>query len=147
MHGIVPINEALEMAKQAGLDLVEVAPNAKPPVCKILNFGKFKFEQQKKNRESKKKQKIVKVKEIRMHPKTEEHDYKFKVNHAREFIEHGCKVKFTLRFKGREFAHVEIGERLLNKAIEDLGDLITVERKPTLEGRSMVLIVAPNKKK
>ena len=129
------------------MDLVEVAANAKPPVCKILNYGKYKFEQQKRTREAKKRQKVIKVKEIRMAPKTEEHDYNFKLNHIRDFITHGDKVKVTLRFKGREMAHIEIGEALLNRLIIDLGDFVTVERKPVLEGRSMILIVAPNKKK
>ena len=137
--GIMPVEKALEIASQAGLDLVEVAPNAAPPVCRVMDFGKFKYEQSKKDKLSKKKQTIIHVKEIRMRPKIEEHDYEFKAKHARKFLEAGNKVKATVLFRGRELAYKDFGRRLLARLVEDLSDVAKVEREPQLEGRQMVM--------
>ena len=140
--GIVDFNEALDMAEEKKLDLVLVSPNAKPVVCKIMNYGKYKFEQSKKEKEAKKKQKVSEVKEIRVTPNTEEHDFNFKVKNARKFLEDGCKVKITVRFRGRELNYVKLGEEVLNKFIEDLSDVSSPEKKPILEGKNMFIILA-----
>lgn len=144
-HGVIAINVALEMAKEAGLDLVEVAPQANPPVCKILDYGKYKFEQEKKLRESKKKQKLVKMKEIRMQPKIEKHDLEFKAKHVKEFLEEGNKVKVTVRFRGRELAHTELGKVVLEKVMEAIDGTFNVDRPPQMEGRFMSMILSPKK--
>jgi len=144
--GILTIQEALAKAKEAGIDLVEISPTADPPVCKILDFGKFRFEQEKKQRESKKKQKLVKLKEIRMQPKIEEHDLTFKVKHIREFLDEGCKVKVTIRFRGREMAHTELGRVVLDEVLEKLEDSYTLEAPPKMEGRFMHMQLAPSGK-
>ncbi len=146
-HGIVPTPEAVRMAQDRGMDLVEVAPQASPPVCKILDYGKYKFELEKKNRESKKKQKLVKMKEIRMQPKIEEHDLDFKSKHVKEFLDEGNKVKVTVRFRGRELAHTERGKDVLEKVLERLEDSFSVDRPPQMEGRFMSMIISPKAKK
>ena len=131
------------MPEENGVDLVEVAPQAKPPVCKLLDYGKYKFEQEKKNRDAKKKQKLVKLKEIRMQPKIESHDLEFKTKHIREFLDEGFKVKVTVRFRGREMAHTEIGRQVLERVRENLGDAYHLDRSPAMEGRFMSMIVSP----
>lgn len=140
--GIVPIDKAIELAEEKDLDLVLVAPNATPVVCKIMNYGKYKFEQAKKEKESRKNQKAVEVKEIRVTPNIGEHDFQFKSKNARSFLESGNKVKLTVRFRGRELNNVKAGENILNKFIEDLEDVSTVEKKPFLEGKTMFVILA-----
>lgn len=148
--GIVPIAEARKLAKEAGSDLVEVAPNSNPPVCKILDYGKYKFEQEKRLRESKKKQKLVKLKEIRMQPKIEKHDLEFKTKHVMEFLNEGNKVKVTIRFRGRELAHTELGKDVLLKIIDMLNELeadFVVDRPPKMEGRFMSMILNPKAKR
>jgi len=146
-RGVVPTVEALAIARQAGLDLVEVSPTANPPVCKLLNFGKYRFEQEKKLRESKKKQKLMKLKEIRMQPKIEEHDLSFKTKHIQEFLGEGFKVKVTIRFRGRELAHTELGRNVLDKVLEALGDSFVVDKSPQMEGRMMSMFLSPKSKK
>jgi translation initiation factor IF-3 len=141
--GIVPTDEARAMAAEHGLDLVEVAPNSRPPVCRIMDYGKYKYEQARKAREAKKKQHTVTVKEIKMRPKIEEHDFGFKLRHARRFLEEGDKVKFTLRFRGREMTHPELGERVLKRVKEELAELATIESDVKREGRQMTMLVAP----
>ena len=133
---------ALELAGKDNLDLVVVAPNSKPIVCKIMNYGKYKFEQAKKEKEAKKKQKTVEVKEIRITPNIEEHDFGFKAKNARKFIEDGNKVKITVRFKGREVNNSKLGEDVLNKFIENLEDIASVDKKPKLEGRNMFIMLS-----
>ena len=133
---------ALELAGKDNLDLVVVAPNSKPIVCKIMNYGKYKFEQAKKEKEAKKKQKVLEVKELRVTPNIEEHDFGFKTKNARKFLEAGNKVKITLRFRGREVNNVKAGEAVLNKFIEALEDIATVEKQPKLEGRNMFTILS-----
>ncbi len=145
--GVIPTSEALAKAEEAGLDLVEISPTTKPPVCKILDYGKYKFELEKKAKEAKKNQKIVKLKEIRLQPKIEKHDYDFKLEHIKEFLAEGNKVKITIRFRGRQMAHMYLGEEVINKYAEDLKDLAIVEKKPNVEGKSMSIIVAPLGKK
>ena len=139
--GIVPIEKALEYAEEKNLDLVLVAPNSKPVVCKLMNYGKYKFEQAKKEKESRKNQKTVELKEIRVTPNIGEHDFSFKSKNARTFLESGNKVKFTVRFRGRELNNTKAGEIVLNKFIEDLSDISTVEKKPFLEGKTMFVIL------
>lgn len=141
--GIVATDEARDIAFEAGLDLVEVAPNSRPPVCRIMDYGKYKYEQARKAKEAKKKQHTITVKEIKLRPKIEEHDYGFKMRHARRFLDDGDKVKFTLRFRGREMTHPELGERVLEKIKEDLGDTIVVESDIKREGRTMTMLVGP----
>ncbi len=143
--GIVPTTEALKLAEDRGLDLVEVAPQARPPVCKLLDYGKYKFELEKKNRESKKKQKVVKMKEIRMQPKIEEHDMNFKSKHIQEFLDEGNKVKVTVRFRGRELAHTDRGRMVLDRILGMLEDGVVVDRPPAMEGRFMSMILSPSK--
>ena len=140
--GVLPLNEALEKAEEKNLDLVLVAPNANPVVCKIMNYGKYKFEQAKKEKEAKKKQKVLEVKELRVTPNIEEHDFGFKSKNARKFLNDGNKVKITVRFRGREVNNSKAGEAVLNKFIENLEDIATVEKKPKLEGRNMFTILA-----
>ena len=139
--GTISIKEALEQAEEKGLDLVLVAPNAKPPVCKIMNYGKYRFEQSKKEKEAKKKQKVLEVKEIRITPNIEEHDFGFKFKNARKFLEDGNKVKITVRFRGREINNSKMGEQVLDKFIEALEDIATVEKRPKLEGKNMFIML------
>jgi translation initiation factor IF-3 len=141
--GVVPTYEAKRIAQEAGLDLVEVAPLARPPVCRIMDFGKYKYEQAKKAKESKKKQHTVNLKEMRFRPKIEEHDFQFKTRHVREFLAEGNKVRCFVLFRGRERAHTEFGERLLQRVAEALADVANVEMRPMLEGRSMNMVLAP----
>ncbi|MCX7797567.1 MAG: translation initiation factor IF-3 [Melioribacter sp.] len=145
--GIVTIQEALKRAEESGLDLVEIAPQANPPVCKIIDYGKFVYELQKKEKLQKKKQHVSVLKEIRLHPNTDTHDFEFKVRHAINFIEEGNKVKVSVIFKGRELAYTEIGEELLRKFIERLSDIAKVEQEPKFEGKAMLAILAPQKGK
>lgn len=140
--GVLPIAEALELAEEKNLDLVLVAPNSNPVVCKIMNYGKYKFEQAKKEKESRKNQKAVEIKEIRVSSNIGEHDFNFKSKNARSFLESGNKVKFTLRFRGRELNNVKAGENILNKFVESLEDIATVEKKPFLEGKTMFVILS-----
>ena len=140
--GVVNFRDALEMAEDKKLDLVLVAPNVKPPVCRIMNYGKYKFEQSKKEKEAKKKQKTLEVKEIRITPNIEEHDFGFKARNARKFIESGNKLKITVRFKGREINNSKMGENVLNKFIEELSDIAVVEKEPKLEGKNMFIMLA-----
>jgi translation initiation factor IF-3 len=142
-HGNVPIGAALEMAAEAGLDLVEISPHAAPPVCKILDYGKYKYEAQKKANEARKKQKTVEVKEIKMRPNIDTHDYDVKMRSIRRFFEEGDKVKVTLRFRGREMAHQELGMQLLRKVRDEVDELAKVEQHPRLEGRQMIMVMAP----
>jgi len=137
--GIMPTSQAFAIALEKGLDLVEVAPNANPPVCRIMDYGKFRYEQSKKEKSSKKKQTSVHVKEIRLRPKIEDHDYEFKMKHARKFLDAGNKLKATVIFRGREMAHREFGKQLLDRLIEDLEDIAKVEKMPSMEGRQMVM--------
>ena len=143
--GVLPINQAIEKAEEQDLDLVLVSPNAKPPVCKIMNYGKYKFEQAKKEKEARKNQKTVELKEIRVSTNIGDHDFNFKCKNARSFLESGNKVKVSLRFRGRELNNVKIGESVLNKFIEALSDIATVEKKPLLEGKTMFVILTKNK--
>ena len=144
--GILATYEALAMAEEKGLDLVEVAANARPPVCRIMDFGKFKFEQSKRARVAKKKQHVTHLKEVKLRPKIEEHDYQFKLRHAIKFLHLRDKVKVTIMFRGREIAHAERGRVLLDRFIQDLGDLAIVESPPRMEGRTMSLVVSPTGK-
>ena len=143
--GIVSRFEALRMAEEAELDLVEISPQATPPVCKIMDFGKFRYQQQKKAAEAKKKQKTIEVKEVKFRPGTEEADYQVKMRNVVRFLEEGNKAKITVRFRGREMAHQEIGLQLYDRIEKDLGDLAVVEQRPKLEGRQMVMVVSPRK--
>lgn len=144
-HEIVSIERALEVAASFDLDLVEVAPNAKPPVCKVIDFGKFMYEKKKKEKEAKKKQHTIQVKELRFRPNTDDHDLEFKTRHAREFLEGGDKVKATVQFRGRDMLYTEQGEELLNNLAEELEDVSKIESKPAMEGRRMIMILAPEK--
>ena len=141
--GIINTNEAISMAKEQGLDLIEIAPNAKPPVCKIIDMGKFKYDAQKKANVAKKKQKIVALKEIKMRPVTETHDYDFKVKNAKKFIGKGDKVKFTIRFKGRELQHSHLGRELMDKIKVDMKDVGKVELHPKFDGKQMIMVIQP----
>ena len=143
MVGVVGRNEAMTMAANAGLDLVEIAPNADPPVCKILDFGKFKYEEQKKKNEARKKQKIIEVKEIKLRPSIDDHDYAVKMRSMNKFIEEGDKVKVTLRFRGREMAHQEIGVRVLERIKNEMDPTSKVEQMPRMENRQMVMVLSP----
>ncbi len=144
MVGVVSIKDALSQAAEAGLDLVEVSPNAEPPVCKILDYGKFKYQEQKRKAEAKKKQKIVEVKEIKLRPGIEDHDFNTKMRSIRKFIDHGDKVKVSMRFRGREMSHQDLGIRVFDRVIEELGeDYIKVDQKPKLEGRQMMMLLSP----
>jgi translation initiation factor IF-3 len=143
MVGVVDRNEALAMASDVGLDLVEIAPNADPPVCKILDFGKYKYEEQKKKNEARKKQKIIEVKEIKLRPSIDDHDYDVKMRSMVKFIEEGDKVKVTMRFRGRELAHQELGMDVLVRVKDDLDEIAKVEQMPRMEGRQMTMVVSP----
>lgn len=145
--GIVPTLEALKMARELSLDLVEVAPQANPPACKILDYGKYRFEMEKKLRDSKKKQKMQVLKEIRMQPKIDDHDLDFKSKHVKEFLADGDKVKVTIRFRGRELAHTELGLVVLKDVLSKLGDDYVMEKQPAMEGRFMSMTLAPKAKK
>ena len=142
--GVLNTNEAIAMAKEEGLDLIEISPNANPPVCKIIDIGKYKYNLQKKANKAKRKQKIVNLKEIKLRPVTEIHDYNFKIKNAKKFLTKGDKVKFTVRFKGREMQHVQLGKDLMNRIIEDTKDIGKVEVSPKFEGRQMIMIIHPN---
>lgn len=140
--GKLSLNEALDMAFEKKLDLVLVSPNSDVPVCKIMNYGKYKFEQAKKEKEARKKQKTFETKEIRVTPNIEQHDFEFKCKNARKFLEEGNKVKITVKFRGRELNYVKLGEEALNKFVEDLSDIASLEKKPLLEGKNMFIILA-----
>ncbi len=141
-HGIVPIEEAQSMADEVGLDLVEVAPNADPPVCKLMDYGKFKYNAQKKASEARKRQKTIDVKEVKMRPGIDQHDYDVKMRSIVKFLDEGDKVKLTLRFRGREMVHQDIGRRVLQRVCDDLGDLVKIEQSPKLEGRQMTMVMS-----
>ena len=141
--GVVHIREALAAAEEASLDLVEISPNAEPPVCKLLDYGKCKYEQQKKKNEARKKQKVIEVKEIKLRPNIDDNDYNIKLRNARRFIDDGDKVKVTMRFRGREMAHQDIGMGVLNRVRDELDPIAKVEQMPKMEGRQMVMVVAP----
>jgi translation initiation factor IF-3 len=143
--GVVSPARALELAEDAGLDLVEISPNAVPPVCKIMDFGKFKYETQKKEAEARKKQKVIEIKEIKFRPGTDTHDYEVKMRSVTKFLEEGDKVKITLRFRGREMAHMELGRALLERVASDVEGIGKVENMPKLEGRQMVMMIGPAK--
>jgi translation initiation factor IF-3 len=142
----VPIDRALEIAESFGLDLVEIAPDAKPPVCKVIDFGKFMYEKKKKEKEAKKKQHTVQVKELRFRPNTDDHDLEFKTRHAREFLKSGDKVKATVQFRGRDMLYTERGEELLFELAQELDDISEIESKPSMEGRRMIMMLTPSKK-
>ncbi len=141
--GILNTNEAISIAKEEGLDLIEIAPNAKPPVCKIIDIGKYKYDAQKKANKAKKKQKIILLKEIKLRPVTETHDYNFKLKNAQKFLAKGDKVKFTIRFKGRELQHSNLGHELMKKIQEDIKDTGKVELFPKFDGKQMIMIIQP----
>jgi len=141
--GILPISEALRLAQERELDLVEVAPEAVPPVCRIMDFGKFKYQQSRRAKDARKKQTIIQVKEVKMGPKTDEHDFQFKARHVRRFLEDGNKAKVTIRFRGREMAHTELGRKLLDRMSQDMADTATIESFPKLEGRNLVMVLTP----
>lgn len=143
--GVINTKEALYKARNAGLDLVEVAPGSKPPVCRIMDYGKWLYQQKRKAKLSQKKQHTVTLKEIRLRPEIGDHDRDIKVNHARKFLEKGDKVQFTLRFRGREMMHADHGRELMNCILEQIEDIATVERKPLMQGRRMIMVVAPAK--
>ena len=142
-HGVISLEDALEIAEEAGLDLVEVSPQVDPPVCKVLDYGKYKYEQQKKANEARKKQKVIEVKEIKMRPGIDEHDYQVKMRSVRKFLENGDKVKMTIRFRGREMAHQDLGMKVLDRVRDDLEEVIKIEQTPKTEGRMMVMVIAP----
>ena len=144
--GVMPLDAAIDIAKEGGLDLVEVSPMAEPPVCRVMDFGKYLFEQNKKAQSAKRKQKQVHVKEIKFRPGTEEGDYQVKLRKLVDFLENGDKTKVTLRFRGREMAHQDLGANLLARVREDLGEIAMVEQMPQLEGRQMIMVMAPKKK-
>ena len=141
--GIINTNKAISMAKEEGLDLIEIAPNAKPPVCKIIDMGKYKYDAQKKANKAKKKQKKIELKEIKLRPVTETHDYNFKLKNAQKFLSKGDKVKFTIRFKGRELQHSNLGHDLMNKIQEDIKLVGKVEMNPKFDGKQMIMVIQP----
>jgi translation initiation factor IF-3 len=141
--GILPLKKAIELAKEEGLDLIEISPNANPPVCKIMDMGKYKYDLQKKTNIAKKKQKVVALKEIKMRPGTDVHDYNFKVKNAKKFLVNKDKVKFTVKFKGREMQHINLGKDLMNRIIEDIKEVGKIETHPKFEGRQMIMIIQP----
>ncbi|MBD3390723.1 MAG: translation initiation factor IF-3 [Chitinivibrionales bacterium] len=145
--GIVTTGDALAKAEETGFDLVEVAPNADPPVCRIMDYGKFKYEKSKKAKEAKKKQHVMHLKEIKLHPKTDDHDYRFKINHARDFLLRGDRVKVTLVFRGREITHIDFGRKILERAENDLQDIAQMEQSSKREGRNMISTFIPDKTK
>jgi translation initiation factor IF-3 len=142
-YGVLPVYQALALARDSNLDLVEVAPNVKPPVCKIMDYGKYKYKMSKKEHEAKKKQKVIKVKEVKMTPTTDEHDYQFKLKHVQRFLSGGDKAKIIIIFKGREIIHSELGKNILNRIIEDTKDIGIVEQPPKREGHNMTTILMP----
>ena len=142
-QGVMPTSSAMEAAEEAGLDLVEIVPNANPPVCKIMDYGKFRFQEQKKKAEARKRQKVVELKEIKLRPNIDTHDYEVKTKAMHRFFGEGDKVKVTLRFRGREMAHPELGMKLLQKVQEDFDEIAKVEYAPRMEGRQMIMILAP----
>ena len=142
--GILPIKKAIETAKNEGLDLIEISPNANPPVCKIMDIGKYKYDMQKKASKAKKNQRISVLKELKLRPGTEIHDYNFKIKNAKKFLAKGDKVKFTVKFKGREMQHVQLGKNLMERIIADTKDIGQVEVNPKFEGRQMIMIIQPN---
>jgi len=142
--GILPTREALRLAEERQQDLVEVAPQAKPPVCRIMDYGKYKYEQSKREKEAKKKQRVITVKEVKLRPNIEDHDFHVKIKNALRFLKAGDKVKVTIMFRGREIVHPKNGQALLNKVAQEIGDLATIEKKPKLEGKNMFMILAPN---
>ncbi len=144
-HEIADIDRALEIARSYNLDLVEIAPGARPPVCKVIDFGKFMYEKKKKEKEAKKKQHVIQVKELRFRPTTDDHDLEFKTRHAREFLESGDKVKATVQFRGRDMLYTEQGETLLKNFAKELEDISKIESQPTMEGRRMIMILSPDK--
>lgn len=141
--GIVPPDEGLKMAEKEGLDLVEISPDAKPPVCKVMDYGKYRYEIAKKEKDSKKKQHVIVVKEIRLRPRTEDHDLEFKMKHARKFLEQKNKVKFTVMFRGREMAYKEFGEQLLDRVVEYLDEVSKIEMEKKMEGRRLTMTLIP----
>ncbi|MGJ8584623.1 MAG: translation initiation factor IF-3 [Marinosulfonomonas sp.] len=143
--GVVTPERGLEMALDAGLDLVEISPNASPPVCKIMDFGKFKYETQKKEAEARKKQKIIEIKEVKFRPNTDKHDYEVKMRNVFKFLENGDKVKVTLRFRGREMAHLDLGRQLLERVADDVEEIGKIENMPKMEGRQMIMMIGPAK--
>jgi translation initiation factor IF-3 len=145
MLGVVPLRDAIARADDAGLDLVEVSPTAQPPVCKILDYGKFKYEAQKKANAARKKQRVIDVKEIKMRPSIDDNDYHIKMRKIFSFLEEGDKVKVTMRFRGRELAHQDIAMRVLNRVRDEVGELAKIEQFPRMEGRQMVMVMAPSK--
>ncbi|MEI4194961.1 translation initiation factor IF-3 [Roseovarius sp. E0-M6] len=142
--GVVTPERAMEMAEEAGLDLVEISPNANPPVCKIMDYGKYKYEQQKRESEARKKQKVIEVKEVKFRPNTDTHDYDVKMRNVMKFLENGDKVKITMRFRGREMAHQQLGRELLERVAGDIDGVGKVENMPKMEGRQMIMIIAPS---
>ena len=146
MTGVKSLADALKMAREAGLDLVEISPQSTPPVCKIIDYGRFLYQREKKKKEAKKHQHTVQLKEIKMRPKTDVHDYNFKVRHVRSFLKNGDKVKLTIRFKGREMAFVDLGNKQIDRVVEDTKDLGKVESKPKMEGRTLFMVLSPLKK-
>ncbi|WP_299844864.1 translation initiation factor IF-3 [uncultured Roseovarius sp.] len=141
--GVVSPEQALDMAEEAGLDLVEISPNANPPVAKIMDYGKYKYEQQKRESEARKKQKVIEVKEVKFRPNTDTHDYDVKMRNVVKFLQNGDKVKVTLRFRGREMAHQELGRDLLERVAEDTKEIGKVENMPKMEGRQMIMVIGP----
>jgi len=145
--GVIPISQALELAEQQQLDLVEVSPTATPPVCRIMDYGKFKYQQSKKLQEAKKKQVHVLLKEIKLRPKTDAHDLEFKINNVKRFLEEGNKAKITLVFRGREITHMDVGRAVMDKVVHELQEVAVIENQPRIEGRNMYMIVGPKPKK
>lgn len=141
--GIITTREALAMAQAKGLDLVEVAPTSRPPVCKIMDYGKFKYEQNRRDRKARKNQQQQQLKEVKMRPKIDDHDYNFKLRHAREFLDERDKVKFTITFRGREMAHQDLGYKVINQIVQDLAEIANVEQPPRSEGRTITMVVSP----
>ena len=141
--GVMPTQQALETARTQELDLVEVAPEAQPPVCRIMDFGKFKYTQARRQKEARKKQTVILVKEVKMGPKTEKHDFEFKLKHVRRFLEEGHKAKVTVRFKGREMAHTELGWKMLQRMVEAVSDIAVTENNPRMEGRMLHIMLSP----
>ncbi|PPR80096.1 MAG: Translation initiation factor IF-3 [Alphaproteobacteria bacterium MarineAlpha3_Bin5] len=143
MVGVISVSEAIQLAFDSGLDLVEVSPNASPPVCKIIDYGKYKYEAQKKANEARKKQKVIEVKEIKMRPGIDDHDYHVKMRNVRKFLDHGDKVKMTIRFRGREMAHQDLGLQVLHRVQEEVEKVAKIEQFPKTEGRMMTMVIAP----
>ncbi len=141
--GIMPIEKALDLAEDHGYDLVRIVPNADPPVCKIMNYGKYKFEQAKREKEVKKNQKVVELKEVRLSPTIEDHDINVRVKSATKFLKGGDKVKVSIRFRGRQLSHTEVGAKVMEEFLEKLGDICVIEKKPSMEGRMMIMVLGP----